>query len=510
MLRTILPLVLLLVGHDTTLGWQEQKPFGIRIVDSRTDRGVPLVELTTTSNLRFVTDSAGYVAITDPALIGRRIFFNVSSHGYEFPKDGFGIRGRAVTIEPGELVEWKIDRINIAERLYRQTGEGIYVDSVLLGRTVPIDEPLLNGGVVGQDSVQTAVVGDTIYWFWGDTSQQAYPLGNFGTSTATSRLPGAGGLDPAQGVNLHYAVSETGFSRPAFKERQGGVVWVDGVAVADNPDGDPQILAHFSRRKSLEQQIDHGVAAFDTSRAQFELLVTLPDSDRRHLQGQVFRMHEQNRDYLVSAVPYPILRVPANREAVLDPEQFEAFTPLRPHPAGESVASRVERDDSGRAVYRWRKGAQPFTADDERQLIADGILSEDEAHWRTVDAASGEAVRLHSGSIRWNEYRNRWVMIAVQQFGGPSFVGEVWYLESARPEGPWQNAVRIITHDRYSFYNPTHHDFFDSEDGRMIFFEGTYTHSFANQPLVTPRYDYNQVMYRLDLADPRLQVAHTD
>jgi hypothetical protein len=38
----------------------------------------------------------------------------------------------------------------------------------------------------------------------------------------------------------------------------------------------------------------------------------------------------------------------------------------------------------------------------------------------------------------------------------------------------------------------------------VIFFEGTYTHTFAGNPDPTPRYDYNQVMYKLDLGDPRL------
>jgi len=38
----------------------------------------------------------------------------------------------------------------------------------------------------------------------------------------------------------------------------------------------------------------------------------------------------------------------------------------------------------------------------------------------------------------------------------------------------------------------------------VIFFEGTYTHSFSGNPEQTPRYDYNQVLYKLDLDDPRL------
>ena len=43
--------------------------------------------------------------------------------------------------------------------------------------------------------------------------------------------------------------------------------------------------------------------------------------------------------------------------------------------------------------------------------------------------------------------------------------------------------------------------------GRIIFLEGTYTDSFTNAPTRTPRYNYNQIMYRLDLDDQRLQAA---
>jgi hypothetical protein len=45
---------------------------------------------------------------------------------------------------------------------------------------------------------------------------------------------------------------------------------------------------------------------------------------------------------------------------------------------------------------------------------------------------------------------------------------------------------------------------FDKTGGRVIFFEGTYSTSFSGNPDPTPRYDYNQVLYKLDLAEPRL------
>ena len=136
---------------------------------------------------------AGYVAIDDPALIGQKAYFSVWSHGYAFAKDGFGNAGVALDVVSGGDATLKIKRVNIAERLYRVTGEGIYRDSVLLGKNVPIRRPLLNGGVVGQDSVQSILFDGKVSWFWGDTMRQRYPLGQYWTSGATSELPGTAG-----------------------------------------------------------------------------------------------------------------------------------------------------------------------------------------------------------------------------------------------------------------------------------------------------------------------------
>jgi hypothetical protein len=106
--------------------------------------------------------------------------------------------------------------------------------------------------------------------------------------------------------------------------------------------------------------------------------------------------------------------------------------------------------------------------------------------------------------VNWNPFRKRWIMIAGQQ-GGTSFLGEIWYAEATEPTGPWRRAKKIVTHDKYSFYNPVHHPVFNQEGGRLIYFEGTYVTTFSGNPVATPRYDYNQIMYRLDLSDPRLR-----
>ena len=40
-----------------------------------------------------------------------------------------------------------------------------------------------------------------------------------------------------------------------------------------------------------------------------------------------------------------------------------------------------------------------------------------------------------------------------------------------------------------------------------IVFEGTYTVEFADPARPTPKFNYNQLLYRLDLDDPRLAGA---
>lgn len=93
------------------------KPFQITVVDVETKRGVPLVELKTTGGVRYVTDSNGIVAFAEPGLMDQRVFFSISSHGYEYRKDGFGFRGAALDVKPGGLAQLLIRRINIVQRL---------------------------------------------------------------------------------------------------------------------------------------------------------------------------------------------------------------------------------------------------------------------------------------------------------------------------------------------------------------------------------------------------------
>jgi hypothetical protein len=481
-------------------------PFAIRVVDEETNRGVPLVQLKTTSNQTYLTDSNGYVAIDDPTLMGRKVFFHVSSHGHEYPKDGFGNRGSALHVQSNGEATLKIKRTNIAERLYRITGAGIYRDSVKLGRKVPIEKPLLNASVTGQDTVQTVVKGNRIYWFWGDTGRLEYPLGQFNTSGAISILPRAGGLNPARGINLDYFVDASGFSRPMFKRENGVLIWVHGVFSVNGEDGEPRILTHYSRRKSLQHQLSHGLAVLNEDKGLFEPIVRYDEDEKLYPRGQSFRMREKGTDYICFADPYARVRVRATWAAALDPNQYEAFTPLKVGSADVNQ-DNLDRTDSGTLRYAWKQNTAPVDVGQLQQWVRREVIQESDNWFRTVDAVTKRPIWLHRGSIHWNQFRRRWIMIAHEMGGKPSHLGEVWYSEALEPAGPFPLAVKIVTHDEYTFYNVAHHAFFDQEQGRIIYFEGTYSNMFAKSPVRTPWYDYNQIMYRLDLGDPRLLPA---
>jgi hypothetical protein len=486
--------------------------FEIEVVDDQSGRGVPLVELTTVSNVRYWTDSNGLVAVDDPALIGHQVFFRVRSDGYEFPADGFGMHGKAFAITPGGHAKIAVHRTNIAERLYRLTGEGVYRDTVLLGHASPTSQPLLNAQVTGQDSVQSAAYHGKIYWFFGDTNRQSYPLGHFGTAGATSELPGHGGLDPEVGVDLNYFTDARGFSRPMFKASGAHPRWLDGLVVLKDTGGVERLVGKCDTHKSLEAVLERDLVVFNDADAAFESVAKLPLDAPLHPRGHTFLLETQGKTWCYFCDPFPNVRVPADLESMKDPTRYEAFTPLvagsRVLPGNARVTDlQFDRGDDGKFAWAWKPNTAPLSYEQQAALIRSGKMSVAEARFCPLDVETGKPVYLATGSVCFNAYRNKWIMIASQWGGKTSFLGEVWYAEAQQPEGPWMRARHILTHDRYSFYNPAQHPYFDQQGGQVIYFEGTYAGTFSRDSDLTPRYDYNQIMYRLDLSDPRLELG---
>jgi hypothetical protein len=265
--------------------------------------------------------------------------------------------------------------------------------------------------------------------------------------------------------------------------------------VCNDANGAEHLVAHYSRWKDLGKRLEHGIAEFDEEEQRFRRVALLGEEFTwQHPQNNTVRARGTGadgveRDYFYFATPFCVTRVPATYEDVQNTSSYEAF------------AWSAEMKE-----HVWQP-SEPLTQETEATLIKEGKLAKDKAYLQVKDATSGESLKLHGGSVHWNAHRQRWVMIAVQKDGKESQLGEVWYLEAKQIEGPWRKAVKVASHPNYSFYNPSHHAFFDQQGGRYIYFEGTYTETFSGNPVATPRYDYNQLMYRLDLDDPQLKAA---
>ncbi len=85
-------------------------------------------------------------------------------------------------------------------------------------------------------------------------------------------------------------------------------------------------------------------------------------------------------------------------------------------------------------------------------------------------AKDGKPVKPHSGSIAWNDFRKRWVTVFMESFGKPSVFGELWYAEADAPTGPWGKAVKVLTHENYTFYNPRLHPEFTPTNSPILHF----------------------------------------
>jgi hypothetical protein len=470
--------------------------FRITVVDDQTERGVPLVELKTVNGIAFWTDSNGIVAFHEPGLMNQEVYFHVRSHGYEYPKDGFGNRGLKLKPAAGGTATVRIKRLNIAERLYRITGQGIYRDSLLTGARAPLKQPVLAGQVMGQDTVIATPYRGKLYWFWGDTERVSYPLGNFAASGATSALPGRGGLDPGVGVDLTYFVDASGFSKQMCPNLGPGLHWIEGVATVADETGRERLVARVSSQKGLTPAHAWHLVVFNDEKEIFEPKVKWDITDG-HDSSHPFRARAGGTEYLYL---YPNWRVKADLASLADLKAYEAFTCVAGDGKAKGAAAEIDRDAQGRPRYSWKAGADRLHPGRMGNLIAAGKLKPDESWIQLHDFETGGRVAAGRGSVYWNDFRNRWVMLI------SSKPGEIWFAEGDTPAGPWVYARRVMAHDNYNFYNPTQHPFFDQEGGRLIYFEGTYTASFSGAKEKTPRYDYNQIMYRLALDDPKLHL----
>ena len=478
--------------------------FKIMVVDEETGRGVPMVELKSTNSVRYYTDNNGIIAYYEPGLMGRKVYFSITSPGYKYPDDFFHNPGKALKVTKGDSILIKIKRISVAERLYRFTGEGLYHHSLRVGHHVPVKQPVINAEVTGVDATMALPYNGKIYWTWGDTQKLSDALGHFAVSGATSEFPGKSGLDPDIGIDLTFFVDENGFSKEMCPVPGPGMVWNHWMGVLPDDTGNERLIMHYGRMKDLSVVYESGLAIFNDEKEIFEPFFQYdfvsPFWPKGHYM--VANVNGENFHYFSFATPY-LLRTRADLEHIKDINSYEAFTCLKEGTKYNRGLSEIDRNEKGEIIYSWKTRTDPVGYDRQKELIQNKLMKREEGWLQLHDIEDGTRIKSHAGSIYWNEYRKKWVMI----MQGSKVVlspGDIWYGESDTPVGPWIYLKKIATHNNYTLYNVTQHPFFNKENGRYIYFDGTYSISFTNTDYETPRYDYNQIMYRLDLNDPRL------
>lgn len=434
-------------------------PCRIRVVDAENGWPVPRVGLETTDHVAFWTDNAGVIAFDLSEAMGRETWLSVLADGYEVAADGFGNRGVRLIPEPGGEHEIQVRRTSLAKRLGRLTGGGLFAESQRFGEHLDWEE----SGALGRDSVQNAVHRGRMFWAWGDTVVPRYPLGLFHMTAAVTDMRPLDRFEPPLKLRFeHLRGSDGRIGNVAdVAPDDPGPTWLNGFSSLPDKTGSHRLVATYAKIEPPLSAYRIGLCTWNEATGNFESVRVLWEKgEEGGVPPPVPSGHpvswtdEEGRKWILFGDPFPTLRIPASYEAWLDPD-------------------------------RWEQVEAP----------------------KAILSVGGESIRVHRGAISWNEFRGRWVVVFCEQGGKPSPLGEIWYAEADSPFGPWGRAVKVLSHRQHSFYNPKIHPGFTPANSPVLLFEGTYTRSFSKGAAATPRHDYNQVLYRLDLDDPGLDPA---
>ncbi len=467
-----------LVGLLTAVSVAAETPFGIRVVDEASGHGIPMATLSTNHGLQLVTDSGGWALFDEPDLMGCRVYFSLSSPGYAFPRDDKGFTGTQLIPTPDGRATLKMIRLNIAERVCRLTGSGVYRDSSILegGRQLP---SLHKSPDICRQSISQATVHDgKIFWVWKRSELCSDPLAEVACVGATSDL--AAGA-PDSGVLFEALLSKSGAPQSLFPQAEGVMPELDGLISVTGSDGQAHLLARYRLLSMAGATLEQGIAEF-RKEGKFEAIVRLGNEyEWQFPQGQAVRVKTDGTEWIYFATPFCHVRVPANYEAIRSPTSYQALTLM---------------EGAGKLV--WQQAVRPMTAEDEARWLQHEMLEASQARTQVRDAESRRRIELAGGSVRWNEFRKRWIMLAARG------LDEIWYAEAASAEGPWRRAVKVLDVPGCDIQRPSQHEFMDQEGGRIVYFEG------CHSGMGTPYYEGNQMLYRVDLSDARLGAAQRD
>eukprot|EP00659_Diplonema_papillatum_P005624 gene5624-8576_t len=289
------PLLLLaglwLLGHGASAATEKAPAadvyFRIKCVDSETRAGVPLVLLRTANYIDLYSDSAGNIAFYEPGLMGQVVWFAVMADGYNvsnapdaplLPYPSPYDSGVKLNTTQGATVVVELQRTQVAQRVFRLTGGGLYRDSVLTGHLEDIPDSVKpralvdpRSGSLGQDSLQVVSYQNTVWWFFGDTacghSARQTNCDNTGMYSVGARscLPSGGGTcDLSQPPGLTF-FGEGGSPKPmAPIEPLAENTWVSQFITVK--DGDDELLfGKYFKNPSGR----NGVMQWDAAKNQF-------------------------------------------------------------------------------------------------------------------------------------------------------------------------------------------------------------------------------------------------
>lgn len=440
-MRFLLALLLLTFAQAIT-------PFRIHIEDAQTHAPVPLITLTTTHHVSFTSDNDGNIAFDLPEFMNREIWLTLHADGYELPADGFGYRGFRCTPKESGTHTIQVKRTSAAQRIARITGAGLLSESQKCGLHISIQE----SGITGCDSVQAALHEGKMFWLWGDTSVPQYPLGVF---HSTGSITASNIFSQARAPLLHTHSpmrSADGRIHPLAALPGDGPTWLSALCSLPDQNKKSHLVALYRKIQANLNPYETGLCEWVDAKKQFQITRTL----------------WIKADGVAEPLTFP------DGHAVLLPDGKIGF--------GNPFLTLIHE-----ATYEaWKDHTTTKLLDTPAALTC---------------SITGRKVIPHSGSMAWHAGRKMWQAIFVEKSGATSFIGDVWFAEAPSPTGPWLHAVNVISHAHYSFYNPRILHECVAPDADYILFEGTYTKEFSGTKHPTPRYDYNQVLYRLNFSD---------
>ena len=289
MMKRLFLFLLVLVG---TLSARADEAFRITILDAENDWPVPLVELRTVHHQRFLSDNAGVIAVDDPELMSREVWFTVRGHGYGVKKDSFGREGVRLTPSPGGEAVVRVQRQLPGKRLGRLTGAGLFAESQRFGEQLDWPE----SGIVGCDSVLTARHGDRLFWVWGDTLVAKYPLGLYHSSSATTSLRPLKQFEPPIRLPLEYFRDAEGAVRNVAEMPGKGPTWLGGLTSLPDQSGKERLVATYVKIRGHLTVYESGLCVWNEEMARFDRHKVLWNEERGRGKGACFTQWTSRAD----------------------------------------------------------------------------------------------------------------------------------------------------------------------------------------------------------------------